>query len=82
MRPPFTTAVNRVPSADEAMDNQLPEGALVACAQVVPELVEIKIGPPNRTAARLLPSAEAVTDRQLPAGTLFDIHVAPELVEV
>jgi hypothetical protein len=49
--------------------------------QVVPESVEMKIFQ-EPAATSLFPSAEKVTEFHAAFGALFDIHVAPEFVEV
>lgn len=85
-------AANVVPSADEAMQDQISLDAPLGC-QVVPELVEVKIGPlvtdsraidgvAPTTATNLFPSAEEATAIKFLLGTLFDIQSMPAFVEV
>ena len=75
----LAAATNLVPSADDATVSQC--SSVLVDAQVVPELVEMKIFP-ERAATNLFPSAEKAMEFHAAFGTLFDIHVAPEFVEV
>ena len=82
----FTTAAILVPSAEQAMDDQLRLRAVplfVPKNQLAPELVEIEMNPdPYPTAwatINLLPSAEEAT--RFPVG-IDGFHVFPELVEM
>ena len=81
MPPPATTATRLVPSADEATENQLVEGAEVWSAQVAPESVETEIRPPFTTPTKRLPSDDDANELQLVEGAELIAHVTPALVE-
>jgi hypothetical protein len=81
----LAAATNLVPSAEEATISQC--SSVLVDAQVVPELVEMKIipGPFSNlepSATSLVPSAEKAMEFNATFGALFDIHVAPESVEI
>ena len=50
--------------------------------QIVPEFVQTCPLPEYATAASLVPSAEDATEYQFLTGAEFEIHVAPESVDV
>jgi len=83
-KPVLAAATNLVPSAEQATVSQ-PSSVLVD-AQVVPELVEMIIiplfGTVEPTATSSVPSAEKAREFNPTFGALFDIHVAPESVEI
>jgi hypothetical protein len=85
-------ATSLLPSAEEATLVQGDGGTLLVI-QVVPELVEVKIGPLTTdpvvvvgvaptTATNLFPSAEEATAIKFLLGMLFDIQSMPTFVEV
>ena len=54
----------------------------MACVQVAPELVEVKIPPLATTATNLLPSADEAAIAQFAPGALVNVQIAPEFVEM
>jgi hypothetical protein len=88
---PRPATINLVPSADKATGFQNPPAGRLFVFQVAPEFVEVnnKRGPKNipdgtNITASLQPSADETRESHFPptTGTLFEIHVAPALVEV
>jgi len=75
----LAAATNLVPFAEEATISHC--SSVLVDAQVVPELVEIKIFQ-EPAATNLFPSAEKAMEFHATLGVLFEIHVAPEFVEV
>ena len=74
-------ATNVVPSAEDAIEDQLVSGELVA-AQVTPAFVDTYINPdgglpywPQTAAASFVPSADEATQLQLVTGALVMVHV-------
>lgn len=86
---PRPATINLVPSADKATGFQGPPAGRLFVFQVAPEFVEVNKRGPNSTdccdiTASLQPSADETRESHFPptTGTLFEIHVAPALVEV
>src|SRR6185312_2054575 len=82
MLPPKTTATIFVPSADIATASQFVSLGEFLRVQLFPKSDETYIGPFNATATNWLPSAEQAMDDHTCCGILFEIHVAPESVDV
>ncbi|MDE2010357.1 MAG: hypothetical protein KGJ09_09830 [Candidatus Omnitrophica bacterium] len=81
-KPLFAVATRRVPSEDEATDDQPTSGAIFR-AHVEPESDEVYIPAPLAEATiRCVPSEDEATDTQFEVGTTVRVHVEPELDEM